>query len=199
MIKEVTLPGDRIFRITQDDYPDSPREWDNLGTMACFHNRYSLGDSNIPFSSGEFDNWLEMENHIWKELDAAVVLPLFLYDHSGITISTSSFSCRWDSGQIGFIYVTKDTLKKEFNVKRITEQIKEKATKILEGEVETYDQYITGDVYSYEIVKINKCEHGHKHEETEGSCSGFYGDDWKNNGILDDLSKEEAEIILGQL
>lgn len=42
-----------------------------------------------------------------------VLLPLYLYDHSGITMKTSGFSCPWDSGQVGFIYASKDTFKKE--------------------------------------------------------------------------------------
>jgi hypothetical protein len=198
-MEEVILSEDRVFRMIQDQDPMDPRGWDNLGTMACFHRRYGLGDCNIPFSSEEFDSWSEMEDYIWKELDAAVVLPLFLYDHSGITMSTSSFSCRWDSGQIGFIYVTKDTLKKEYDVKRITEQLKEKATKVLEAEVETYDQFITGDVYGYEIVKMIHCSEGHTHEEIEDSCWGFFGHDIKENGILDHIKTEDAKIILGEV
>lgn len=41
-----------------------------------------------------------------------VILPLYLYDHSGITISTGPFSCPWDSGQVGWIYAPKDTFRK---------------------------------------------------------------------------------------
>lgn len=196
---EITLPEDRVFRLVQDENPESPREWDNLGTMACFHRRYDLGDKNITFSSDDFDGWSEMENYIWKKLNAAVVLPLYLYDHSGITINTTGFNCRWDSGQIGFIYVTKDKLKEEFCVKRITKDVIDKATKNLISEVEIYDQYITGDVYGFQIVKIDKCDHGHNHEEIEDSCYGFFGYDIEKNGILDYVSKEDKTIILGQL
>lgn len=44
---------------------------------------------------------------ILDSLDKYVILPLFLYDHSGITMSTSVFSCPWDSGQVGWIYASK--------------------------------------------------------------------------------------------
>ncbi len=40
-------------------------------------------------------------------LDKHVILPLYLYDHGGITMSTGPFSCRWDSGQVGWIYAEK--------------------------------------------------------------------------------------------
>ena len=58
-------------------------------------------------------------------------LPLFLYDHSGITISTGSFGCRWDSGLVGFIWTADETATQEW----------------LESEVKTYDQYLTGEQY----------------------------------------------------
>jgi hypothetical protein len=32
------------LEIAHDTDPESPREWDNLGTMVCWHNRYKLGD-----------------------------------------------------------------------------------------------------------------------------------------------------------
>jgi hypothetical protein len=198
MTEEITLPGDRVFRMIQDDNAMDPREWDNLGTMACFHKRYGLGDQ-VHFSSDQFYGWDEMYDYIENDLDAAVILPLYLYDHSGITISTEPFSCRWDSGQIGFIYVTKETLRKEYSVDRITEKIKEKARKVLLAEVETYDQYLTGDVYGFEIVKLQKCDEGHVHEKTEDSCWGFFGSDIKENGILDHVNTEDAKIILGEL
>ena len=33
------------------------------------------------------------------------ILPLYLYDHSGLTMSTNDFGDRWDSGCVGFIYM----------------------------------------------------------------------------------------------
>ena len=33
-----------IIKIFQDEMAENPREWDNLGTMVCFHPDYNLGD-----------------------------------------------------------------------------------------------------------------------------------------------------------
>lgn len=48
--------------------------------------------------------------------DKVAILPLYLYDHSGLTMSTSDFGDRWDSGCVGFIYMDKDTAMKEIGM-----------------------------------------------------------------------------------
>jgi hypothetical protein len=161
--------GNYLIRIFHDESPESPREWDNLGTMVCFHRRYDLGDKH-GYCSGNYDGWEEMEEAIIENENVHTILPLYLYDHSGITISTSPFSCNWDSGQIGFIYVSKDKVQKE----GIDES---KVEEYLKGEVQTYDQYLTGDVYGYKVYKVTTCNHGHEHEEDLDSCWGFYGEE----------------------
>jgi hypothetical protein len=168
--------GTYRIMIFQDESPDSPRNWDNLGTMVCFHRSYNLGDKH-DYNHNDYSGWEEMRNAIEKNEDALIILPLYLYDHSGITISTSPFSCRWDSGQIGFIYVSKKKVREEYSVKRITKKVTERVMKLLEGEVETYDQYLTGDVYGYEVYNVEKCDHGHEHEKELDSCWGFYGEE----------------------
>ena len=193
-VEVIELKDNKKLMIIQDENPESPREWDNLGTMACFHRRYSLGDRNIPFSSGEFSSWSEMESHIWNQLDAAIVIPIYMYDHSGITISTSPFSCPWDSGQIGFMYVTRDKLRKEYNVKRLSEKIIQKAEKVLYSEVETYDQYLTGDVYGFKVMEYSTCDKNHTHGDVIDSCWGFYGSDYKTNGMLDHIDSKLLPI-----
>jgi hypothetical protein len=101
------------LKIEQDELRDSPRTWDNLGNMVCFHKRYNLGDSH-DYDIDSHESWDELEKALNREHDIAVILPLYLYDHSGITMNTVGFSCGWDSGQVGFIYVTKEKLRKEF-------------------------------------------------------------------------------------
>jgi hypothetical protein len=161
--------GNYELEILQDENPESPREWGNMGTMICFHRRYNLGDKHN-FSVEEAEKMVKGE-------DICVSLPLYLYDHGGITMSTGSFSCKWDSGQVGWIFVTKEQVRKEYNVKRITKDIVKKVTRVLEGEVETYDQYLTGDVYGYRVSKIDVCDKGCEHKEQVDSCWGYYGEE----------------------
>jgi hypothetical protein len=136
---------DHEIKIEQEDGGDfNPREWDNLGTMVCFHGRYELGDKHN-LSVEEAKDILDRKD--------VVALPLYLYDHSGITISCKPFSCPWDSGQVGFIYADYEKIKKEFSTKRVGPVLREKVRKILIGEVGIYDQYLRGDVYYCRIEK----------------------------------------------
>ena len=178
--------------IEQDEYTEDPRkEWDNVGTMVCFHNRYDLGDKhNYTDPEDALREILEIEwdydddyeiNELWDKLEkVAYVLPLFLYDHSGITMNTGGFSCPWDSGQVGFIYAMKDAADKETP----------DPLKYLESEVKTYDQYLTGDIHCFTI------------EDPEGyvddeSCASFYGADYcleEARSVADWMHEERTKL-----
>lgn len=149
--------GRYTVKVLQDFDPFNPRtECDNLATMVCFHRRYDLGDKH--------NMSIEEAHEILKRKDIHWI-PLYLYDHSGITISTGPFSCPWDSGQIGFIYLEKEVYKREWNRKRANKKHMEE---IMRGEVENYDNYLTGEVYGY-IVEDEEGDH-------IDSCWGFFGD-----------------------
>jgi len=163
-----------LLKIIQDHDADSPREWDNLGIMYCEHSRYNLGDKNAEDPRDENGN-------LRKDI---LYLPLYLYDHSGITMRTTGFSCPWDSGRVGIIYVTKKKIKQENGWKVLTKARKEKILQYLKNEVETYDQYLTGDIYGY-VVEETEEEDGSKNETD--SCWGFYGSDPATNGMADQL------------
>jgi hypothetical protein len=153
--------------VTDDDPLDPRKDFDHLGKMFCFHKRRNLGDKHsIDFN--DFTGWDEMEKHIRSDLDGAVVLPLYLFDHSGLNMSTSPFGCLWDSGQVGFIYATRSDILKEWKVSRLSKKVLAKAAAVLESEVQVYTQYLSGDVYGY-VVRLAS-------GEILDSCWGFYGE-----------------------
>lgn len=232
-VHEETYRG-YVIRIFFDDCAESPRNWDNLGTMVCWSRRHNLGDEMpkqdpmewILALAAQFDERIEerlermikpyydressliSQNHsygsqavksVWQEwrekkqrvinavLDKhVVILPLFMYEHGGITMSTGVFSDRWDSGQVGWIYMTKETIRKEMcrpqplkkgqvnpdlkPIKHVTNQDIERAIELLESEVKTYDQYLRNDVYGYVIEGSDGLE------IDDGSCWGYYGE-----------------------
>lgn len=61
------------------------------------------------------------------------ILPLYLYDHSMLSISTGCFAGRahhaeWDSGQVGYIYIDKETATKNFALASDTIKIAKEGT-----------------------------------------------------------------------
>jgi hypothetical protein len=120
----------------------------------------------------ERDGWGLIEFFLRVARGAEVILPLYLFDHSGITMNTTGFSCPWDSGQVGFIYMTKDAILKNYAVKDISDELRCKVAEQLKAEVASYDQYLTGDVYGYVI----KDENGEDLDNClHDSCWGFFG------------------------
>jgi hypothetical protein len=160
--------GNKTVEIFHDeDAPNPRKDYDHEDTMVCFHNRYVLGDKH-DYKSSDFMGWNDLRNIICKDNDVCVILPLYMYDHSGITISTSPFDCPWDSGQIGYIYMTKEATRKAFMVKKITKKIKGSVEAYLLASVSEYKDYLEGNCYMY-VVKDKDGEELH-------SCGGFLGD-----------------------
>jgi len=126
-----------------------------------------------------FEYYYRYENNILGKNSNDLELPkkitwnfLYLYDHSGITISINPFSCRFDSGIVGIIYMIDDSK----NPLTYDEQYK-----IMKQETKTYDDYLTGNCYGFDIHDSNNnCIH---------SCGGFLGD-------YDDFCLSEARSVI---
>jgi hypothetical protein len=197
----------------------NPRDWSNVGTMACYHPSYNLGDDVDPRDFldnevecdkckgyGEVDpiapnadgdeapvecdecegtghRTINIVDWIKKEYGARVIIPLFLYDHSGISMSAgaaiagkaddSDFdrsrrhpfdSHGWDVSSIGVVFDTPDAVLECMGEDATNEQIEA----CLRSEVEVYSSYLEGDVTYYSV----------QDEETNfhDSCFGFVGD-----------------------
>lgn len=145
------------MRILTDDDPDSPANWDNLGQIAYCSDRYTLGTEHV--SRDRLD---EIGERI--QSGEYIGLPVFAYIHGNATISTSPFSCPWDSGQCGFVYCRASDAEDEWAG---DSHFRANALRVLRGEVETFDQYLRGDVYGYTITDA--------HGDIVDSCWGFYG------------------------
>ena len=159
---------DYVLKISQDVDAESPREWDNLTTMVCSHKRYNLGDKHL-YDTDDYDGWDELRKAFEADNDVLLARPLYLYDHSGgITIKTTPFSNGWDSGQVGWVFITRDQLE-------LLGSPEDKLEKLLESEVETYDQFLTGEVYGFNLVKKSFCKCcKHSNEEDVDSSWGYH-------------------------
>ena len=164
------------IKIYSDSDADSPRAWDNLGTMVCGHTRYNLGDDNSFASAREFlidlldltDEYdLDIETLEQRARAIAVILPLYLYDHSGLAMNTTGFHCPWDSGQVGYIYATLEDIRAECGVARVSAKRRMQVADHLRQEVAIYHDYLAGNVYGYLVEQDG--------DEID-SCWGFIGD-----------------------
>jgi len=168
--------GNFKLRITPDEDPENPRKCMDTGTaMVCFHKMYDLGDD-IGIKPEDFNGWNELEAHLIKKYKPVMILPLYLYDHSGLTIATKPFSCAWDSGQIGFIFVTTKHIK-DMNGKlpRRKEVRTYLAQQYIDDAVKVYDQYLRGAVYRIEISEAcSECGH----DKAVDSMVGCFGYDY---------------------
>jgi hypothetical protein len=189
---EQTLYKDYLISIDYDWDPSNPREWDNFGTMVCFHNKYTLGDKH-DLQSPDYSSWAEVRDAIEVDEGAMVILPLYLYDHSGISMSVGASRgqhAAWDSGQVGFIYCTDGDM--------VANGIKDlaQAEALLRGEVDAYNRYLTGDLYTYRIEKSSTCDScQHTSAEFVDSCSGWYSVDDAMSEAMQVVDYRAAEVL----
>uniref|UniRef100_A0A6M3Y250 Uncharacterized protein n=1 Tax=viral metagenome TaxID=1070528 RepID=A0A6M3Y250_9ZZZZ len=146
-------------------------------------------------NSKKFKGFVEAGLYICGHL-LPVIFPLYLLDHSGLWMKAGSnmdLSCSrrnafgvdpgsWDTSMVGFIFCTWEDVKREYGDKPDKEGVEpvDRALNYLQGEVEVYSQYLEGSVYWYQIEPKD----GNK-VDCDDSCGGFYGYDWKKNGLLE--------------
>lgn len=192
-IHEENYKGLTIYIVPDYDPALNPiDDYDMLGKQVYWHRRMNLGHCWKETNKYSPMEWLEREINddvyeLWQEnhsrrleyqdylmelfIKKNLVIPVSAYEHGGITISASGRRAGWDSfdsGQLGFVYVSNSDAYKEFNVTKITPEIREKVEQRLISEVEEYDYYLTGQVYGY-IIEDENGEH-------LDSCWGFLGD-----------------------
>jgi hypothetical protein len=102
---------------------------------------------------------LSLRSYLQRERGATVILPLGLYDHSGISMYVGGRR-GWDSGQVGVIFDTAEARQ------RMGLTGRDDIERTLRGEVEVYDSYLRGEVYGFVVDPDGVAD----------SCWGFVGD-----------------------
>lgn len=200
----VTLESQQhIFNLKYDCDINNPRTDDeNLTHFVILSDKYSTGEcqdkvndvlrrvaKKLGFSVYNRNNrelieaFLESKN---KQIGRYIeIQPLYVYDHSGVTYSTSPFSCRWDSGQVGYVFTTRYDFEKfgltnNFNP--------ESARKEIQKEVEHWDHYAQGNTYYFTL------------EDNDGGsldCVGGFIGDYREVAyeIIDDYLPHYPDIV----
>jgi hypothetical protein len=139
-------------------YYNPIEDYDTAVVVGYWGDRYILGNKKIDRFSKE-ELIAEHQND-----PILAILPMYAYIHSGVTVSTEPFGCQWDSGQSGWAYITQSSADKMGYEGLSTEELED----IIRQEVKSYDNYLTGQVYLYDVQDLD----GSSLE----SCGGFIGD-----------------------
>ena len=191
--------GNQTLKITNDSHSDSPRTWCNLSKMLFFGNQKHFGDSHTT-EIGNVESREEFKTVILerlkRKLKLAYIMPVNMYKHSGVSLSTSDeypYNCKWDSGTIGFITVSKEKIRNEYNIKRVTKKRIKQVEEIALSELSTLNSWLNNEVYHFEVTDNDT-------DDVIDSCGGFIGLDFETNGILDYVDdKFHAELKGGQI
>jgi hypothetical protein len=151
------------LNVVRDEHARDPREALNTTDMICFHKRYNIGDKHN-YHTSTFPSFDALREALIKRYKPIIIKPLYMYDHSGITISTKPFPCPWDSGQIGFVFISEPTIKR-LNITNL-ESVNWDAA--LEREVLDYDRYLTNSYVACDVIRGT--------DELIDTCAGYITD-----------------------
>lgn len=168
ILQKISEDGSKRVSIYYDDPYDSPRNWDPCCHMICEHRHYSLGDEHSGVEN-ELHQLCEKYGIDWERdwekgeeemtfremieaLDKHIVIHLIsIYDHSGVTIFWGGPCDRWDSGCIGFGYCEESDVQRAGRNEVKYPDWRDQAEAIMDGEMETYDKYVRGEVYGWKL------------------------------------------------
>ena len=170
-MKNYVNEAEKLFvQVESDDLAENPREWSNLWTILTWTNRYQSIDSNQFRDLEEFllDNLTEKQlrnlykgNPSTKEFFERIqkrfydlgylVEPISKFEHGQVVFS-AGVSQGWDSGVVGLAMVNIDDIKKEFEATVLSKGLKEKIYGILDDELNTYNSWANGYVYTVSLM-----------------------------------------------
>lgn len=179
--------GKYLIRIFRDDFASNPRNtMDNVGIIAAEDsNKYVRSEtpSSIMFTYDRQSDYEMLE----RKFGAVAILPLYVFDHSACSISTTPFNNRWDSGQIGWVYATRESISNTLgiDIDRTPDAIDQVNSAMLQ-EIEILDQYWAGEVYRYELYE-KSADDGE--DMLLDLCGDIYGEDETRKEALQYLKR----------
>lgn len=166
------------IEIYQDEFVDSPSDWND--NMVGWHREFTVENKHINRNIFGYilglqkkdkdlqEEFLEYKDEAKDLLKKYHVFGLDAYIHSGIALHLhgEGYRDRWDtSDYVGAVIVEKKEAK-----------TRKQAYKIASGIVETWNDYLSGNVYGYSV-------------DIGAGCGGYYGD-YEKSGLLDDAKSE---------
>lgn len=199
---ETITANNHVLEIMNEENAPNPRtDMDNLGIMAC---RILPDEGDFKFD--ESATVKEMVKDLKENYGAVVIVPLYINSgNDGITYSTGPLDIN-DNDIDGFIYAIRTDILDNFTgydknnnrlpmKKRITKKMLETTEQILKGEIDTYNKWVSGEVYYFNLYKIHTCATCKRDEKEHiDSCGGFYEIEDIADHISNDLPELKARV-----
>ena len=147
-----------------------------LKRYRLFDNEKQLAGEETP--EKDFKRVLAQED---LTLNDVIYFEIYAYIHGDIALSLSGFSCPWDSGFAGYIYFTKEDLRRFYNVKRITKKIKEQVEEAVKCAIDDFNSKVTEN-----IISVND-------EVIGGYFSGVPEEDEVKNFVIENFNIKNNE------
>lgn len=173
--------------VRYDESPDEPSL--DVTTLLHWHSRYGMHSEAVKIDPSDY--WSDDDPEGVQRLDTIqqhhellCMWPLYMYEHGGTMLSVGSgFSCSLDSGQVGFVGMTKEqwAALTDDPWTNADEQ-RDRALTAIKDQIEILNFWHNGQVFGYVI-------HGNDGEVID-SCWGFYGSNVDENGMLDYVEEE---------
>lgn len=165
---QTTAYKGRQINIYYDETAESPRCWDNLGTIYSNSLRYSPDGVSIDDLMDESGiNQFEGLDHLIAQLSKNyIAMRVCIVDHGYKALSlhrpVPNPYMGFDSGTFGIIAVKKEDVRREYGVKRITQSVRERVESVFQAEISALQSCMNGEVYGYVV------------DDDGDSCWGFY-------------------------
>jgi len=167
-IEEISYKGYEIA-IVQDDYPQSPDDWGDDENFLVYDTRQFY----VERKGFDPDDIFQTMQEGKKLFDGYFYFPVYAYIHSGVSLRLSRWFPGLPQGHNEF-----DVSFKGFALVKRQKgtYTREKSFKIAESIIEEWNDYLSGNIYGYEISK---------NDDIIDSCYGFYGD-YEKSGMIDE-------------
>ena len=198
--------GNKVVTVYADEMGIDPmKEFDNLGQLWTSNRDFYLGDKQFEsveelqqnvadenpvmifdfsyndYGSGGCSLYLDtvpysLDSLLRPDLDDADEYDL---QESIMRCDRGTFVWDWDRKYDGYYFLTKEELNKEYpGWESNREETEEKVKRVLQGQIDTYEKYLNGDVVGYMVTEECICTAcDTKHEKDLDSCWGFYNID----------------------
>lgn len=182
--------GNYLIEIFPDESDDSPNDWGDEERFLVFDHRQFYVERKGFDPREIFMNGGKVKGFF--------VFNCYAYIHSGVALSVGDHSfpdARWDVSSTGYWLVKREK----------GTWTRDAAFKAAQSLCDTWNQYLSGDVYGFKVSKITTCDKGHEHEEEIESCWGFYGQEEcmkEAESIVEfeiKYENENSEVLSGNL